>query len=65
MSKSFRTIRRKEGKNINEEEMIDILQKESPIWTNPLKLKYGSIELQNWRSKTPMGFAYAFYEANH
>lgn len=44
---------------------LEPLQKESPIWTNPLKLPYGSIELQNWRSKTPMGFSYAFYEANH
>lgn len=43
---------------------LEPLQKESPIWKNPLKLPYGSIELQNWRSKTPMGFAYAFYEAN-
>ena len=43
---------------------LEPLQKESPTWKNPLKLPYGSIELQNWRSKTPIGFAYAFYEAN-
>ena len=43
---------------------LEPLQKESPIWKNPLKLPYESIELQNWRSRTPMGFAYAFYEAN-
>lgn len=43
---------------------LEPLQKESPIWKNPLKLPYGSIELQNWRSRTPMGFAKSFYEAN-
>lgn len=44
---------------------LEPLEKESPIYSNPLKLKYGSLELQNWRSKTPTGFAQAFYEANH
>lgn len=53
--------------NFNEpiKKRLDPLQKDSPIWTNPLKFPYGSVELQNWRSKTPEGFALAFYEANN
>lgn len=44
---------------------IEPLTKQSPIYENPMKYKYGSLELKNWRSKTPHGFSQAFYESNH
>jgi hypothetical protein len=41
---------------------LEPLQKDNPGWR-----KYGgkSLETKNARSITPLGFAYAFYEANH
>lgn len=41
---------------------LEPFEKDSPIWKN-----YGgkSLETKNARSVTPLGFAYAFYEANH
>lgn len=43
---------------------LEPFEKDSPVWKNPNKLSYGSIELKNWRSKTPSGFAQAFYLSN-
>ncbi len=41
---------------------MEPIHKESPIWSN-----YGgkSLKTKNARSITPLGFAYAFYHANH
>lgn len=44
---------------------IEPLQKESPVWTNPNGYPYGSVELKNWRSKTPKGFSQAFFNSNN
>jgi site-specific DNA-cytosine methylase len=45
---------------------IDPLHKDSPIWKqNEHHKKPKGMSLQNWRSKTPEGFAIAFYEANN
>lgn len=41
---------------------LEPLEKSSPVW-----IKYGgkSLATKNARSATPLGFAYAFYNANH
>lgn len=41
---------------------LEPIERESPVWKN-----YGgsSITTKNARSVTPLGFAYAFYQANH
>lgn len=44
---------------------LEPLQKDSPMWTNPNGYSYGSLELKNWRSKTPKGFAQAFFNSNN
>lgn len=47
--------------NKPETKSLDPLQKENPGWKS---LGGSSLKTKNERSKTPLGFAYAFYEAN-
>jgi hypothetical protein len=41
---------------------MEPLEEDNPGWS---KKGGRSIETKNWRSVTPLGFAYAFYQANH
>lgn len=48
--------------NIPEKKYIEPLSKENPGWK---QLGGKSLKTKNLRSITPLGFAYAFYKANH
>lgn len=48
--------------NIPEKKRLEPIYKENPGW---VKFGGNSLKTKNARSITPLGFAYAFYEANH
>lgn len=44
---------------------LDFSRIHCPKYSNGKNIPWGSIECKNYRSVTPLGFSYAFYESNH